>query len=259
MAAALSIPVFRRDRLALLVSLGAIVAVCWVYLLGGAGMEMGVMDMGGGEIMVMRPEWTPVYVLRVLAMWSVMMAAMMLPSAAPALLEAVRFTGRRSVAGAAALSFIIGYLAVWACFAAAGTASQWGLDAGGLLSESMAIGDTRIASGLLIAAGLYQLTPWKQYFLRHCRASPGCAAPDGRTSAKKALGHGLRYGLSCLGCCWALMVLTLVGGAMNILWMAAITLWVLAEKSWRFGSHLARLAGIGLVACGGAWLVATGI
>jgi predicted metal-binding membrane protein len=250
MAAALTIPAFRRDRLVLLVGLVAIVAVCWVYLLGGAGMEMGVMEMGGSDVMVMRPQWSSGYLLRVLAMWLAMMAAMMPPSAAPALLEAVPFTERQSEAVLAALSFIIGYLAVWACFAVVATASQWGLDAGGLLSDGMAIGDTRIASGLLIAIGLYQLTPWKQHFLRHCCASPGCAAPDRRPSMGKALMHGLRYGLSCLGCCWALMVLMFVGGAMNILWMAAIALWVLAEKSWRFGGHLARLAGIGLIVYG---------
>jgi predicted metal-binding membrane protein len=249
----------RRQRVAVLAALGAIVAASWAYLLLGAGMGMAEMDMGGGETMLMRPEWTPAYLMLVLAMWSVMMAAMMLPSAVPAVLDAVDLALRSREALWAALIFVIGYLAIWVGFALVATGLQWGLDALGLLFDNMAIHDTGIAAGLLIAVGLYQLTPWKQHFLRHCSATTECARAGGRMVAANVLGQGARYGISCLGCCAALMALMFVGGPMSALWMAAIALWVLAEKSLRFGGHLARAAGIGLIACGGASLVATGI
>src|SRR5258708_16630322 len=131
---------------------------------------------------------------------------------------------------APAVFFVAGYLMVWIGFGGAATFLQWVLDSRHLLSETMAIGSARVAGCLVIAVGLYQMTPLKQTFLRHCRASDGCVAEDQRRTALTMVRQGMRYGASCVGCCGVLMCLLLVGGFMNALWLAGISLWVLAAQ-----------------------------
>jgi predicted metal-binding membrane protein len=243
----------RPDRMAVLVAVIAVTGAAWIYLLRGAGIAPEEMDMGGGSVMLMMPAWTPAYAALVLLMWAVMMAAMMLPSAAPALLKLASLTPRRAEgpAGVAPpLFFAAGYLIVWLGFSVAATLLQWALDSRHLLSETMAIGNPRIATWLVIAVGLYQMTPLKQTFLGHCRASDGCIVEDQQRTALAMMRQGLRYGVSCVGCCAVLMCLLFVGGLMNILWLAAISLWVLAEKTLPRGGAIARLAGAGLIAWG---------
>lgn len=243
----------QRRSGAVLCILIAAVAAAWIYLLLGAGIGTEEMDMGGGRVMVMMPVWTPAYAALVLLMWAVMMAAMMLPSAAPAILKVAGRAPRRCGEAAAispALFFATGYLIVWTGFSVAATLTQWSLDAGHLLSEAMAIGSARIAALLVIAVGLYQITPLKQTFLRHCRASDACLSEIQEQTARAMVRQGMRYGASCVGCCSILMCLLFVGGLMNILWPAVISLWVLAEKTLPWGSGIARLAGAGLIAWG---------
>src|SRR6202162_1650956 len=132
----------RHDRAVVLGRLGCVTVLAWVYLLIGAGIPMETMDMGGGRMMAMPPEWTLAYGLVVFLMWAVMMVAMMLPSAAPVtLLIASIARKRREAGGAPGMSvapFVLGYLAVWLAFAATATLLQWRLDAAELLSETMA-------------------------------------------------------------------------------------------------------------------------
>lgn len=200
--------------------------------------------------MAMRPEWTPGYAALVFATWAVMMAAMMLPGAAPAVFRAARPApdrqeGARGIA--AALAFTAGYLAVWTVFSAAATLAQWALDTSDLVTDALAIRNGVAAGLVIVAVGLYQLTPLKQSCLRHCAS---CLDGDRGRNARERAWRGMRYGVSCLGCCWALMALLFVAGAMNAFWMAAIALWVLAEKNLRWGGRIARLGGAGLVAWG---------
>jgi predicted metal-binding membrane protein len=241
----------RRDRTAVRAGLTAILAASWAYLLLGAGIEMDKMDMGGGQIMLMAPAWSAGYAALILLMWMVMMAAMMLPGAAPAILQVAdhgREPDDKSRGAAAALFFTTGYFLVWSGFSVAATLLQWGLDSAGFLSEDMA-GRNEAAVGLLaVAVGLYQLTPLKRACLARCRACAG-DPPDAPQGAGPML-RGLRYGVSCLGCCSVLMGLLFIGGVMNLLWMAAIAIVVLAEKLLPWGDGLARLAGIGLIAWG---------
>jgi predicted metal-binding membrane protein len=259
----------RRERIAVQAALAAVVAAGWVYLLLGAGVETDKMDMGGGGIMVVRPEWTPGYAALTLLMWAAMMAAMMLPGAAPAIVEVASLARRPGKSVAMALMFVTGYLTPWAGFSIAATILQWALDSGNLLSETMAIRSAALAGILIVAVGLYQLASWKQHCLWHCRSFAKCLAPDSlapdglapdqRQSAWAPIRQGMRYGVSCLGCCSALMGLMFVGGPMNALWMAAIALLVIAEKSLRRGSGIARLVGAGLVAWGSVSLAAAGL
>ena len=150
--------------------------------------------------------------------------------------------------------FVLGYLAVWFAFAAVATGLQWGLGAAGLLSATMALASTRAAGGVLIAAGIYQWTPLKDTCLRHCRSPLDFLLFHWREGAAGALASGARHGAFCLGCCWMLMALLFVGGVMNVLWIALLSLLVLLEKLTPVGRWIARAAGLACVAAG-AWLL----
>src|SRR5204862_1176092 len=132
----------RHDRAVVLGSLALVVALAWAWLLVGAGIGMEEMDMGGGQLMLMLPEWSLGYGLVVFAMWTVMMVAMMLPSAAPVTLLVAGIARKRAAAGGAfgtgTALFVLGYLAVWFAFAAIATLLQWGLDEAGVMSDMMA-------------------------------------------------------------------------------------------------------------------------
>jgi predicted metal-binding membrane protein len=161
----------RRDRAAMLLGLVAVVALAWTYLLFGAGIEMQTMDMGGGQTMVMPPQWTLGYASLTFVMWATMMVAMMLPSAAPIILLVAALSRQRSgPATASAAFFGLGYFLVWFGFCLAATALQWGLAETSLLSETMAFGNAFLGGGVLVAAGINQWTPLKDTCLRHCRS-----------------------------------------------------------------------------------------
>jgi predicted metal-binding membrane protein len=243
----------RHDRIMVLAGLTALIAAAWVYLWLGAGIEMDKMDMGAGQVMLMMPTWTAGHAALVLLMWAVMMAAMMLPSAAPAILQVVGLAhgqAEKASGVASAVLFTAGYLMVWLAFSVAATLLQWRLESADLLSETMASRSEVAAGLLLVAVGLYQLTPLKQVCLRRCRSCADGLPTSAPPGARGMVERGLRYGVSCLGCCWVVMGLLLVGGVMNVFWMAAITIGVLAEKILPWGGGLARLGGVGLIAWG---------
>jgi len=244
----------RHDRAVVLGSLAFVIVLAWAYLLTGAGVGMETMDMGGGQTMVMMPEWTIVYGFVVFLMWAVMMVAMMLPSAAPVTLLVASIAKKRREAGTAfgltTVPFIFGYLAVWFAFAAAATVLQWQLDAAEQLSETMALASKLVAGGVLIVAGVYQWTPLKQACLRHCRSPLAFLMQHWRDGALGAFVSGARHGLFCLGCCWMLMVLLFVGGIMNLAWIAGIALIVLIEKTLPWGGWMERATGTVLIAWG---------
>ena len=209
------------------------------------------MDMPG---MAMDPAmpmpWTGATFALMTAMWAVMMVAMMLPGAAPMVLTyaALQRHRRQAAPHHATLLFALGYLAVWAGFSVLAATLQWQLDALALLSPAMATASTVLAGGALVIAGIYQLTPLKQGCLVRCRSPVEFLTRHRRSGP---FGLGLRHGLFCLGCCWALMLLLFVGGVMNLAWVGAIALFVLLEKTVPGGRWLSRAAGVGLIAWGG--------
>jgi predicted metal-binding membrane protein len=243
-----------RDRAIVAGSLAFVIILAWAYLLAGAGVGMETMDMGGGQLMVMAPEWTLGYGLVVFLMWAVMMVAMMLPSAAPVtLLIAAIARKRREAGGTPGMStgpFVAGYLAVWFAFAATATLLQWRLDAAGLLSETMALASMVVAGSVLVVAGIYQWTPLKQACLRHCRSPLQFLMHHWQDGALGALASGARHGAFCFGCCWMLMVLLFVGGIMNLAWIGGIALLVLIEKTMPWGGRMGRATGAVLVVWG---------
>ena len=204
-------------------------------------------DMG----MTMDMPWGAVDVFFTFAMWAVMMAGMMTPSASPVMLL---FAGmhRRSAqrAPGVVLAFGLGYLFVWAVFSAGAALAQWALHQAAMLSSEMTTSSARLGGVILIAAGVYQLTPWKRACLTHCRSPLGFLMSHWREGTAGALRMGLDHGTYCLGCCWALMCVLFVVGVMNLVWVAAMTIFVLVEKIGPAGAFVARAAGVAMIAAG---------
>ena len=250
----------RRDRTAAAIALLVLAAVAWASLVrmrsgmapaGGGAMAMPGMAMPGIH------GWSALETLQLFLMWATMMVAMMLPSAAPMILLLAAMERRRreqaSPAAPTAL-FAAGYLVVWTGFSAAAALLQTGLHQAALLSPAMA-STSRVLSGLLlVTAGIYQWLPVKSACLGHCRSPLGFLGSEWREGSAGALVMGIRHGLFCLGCCWALMLLLFVAGVMDLLWVAAIGALVLVEKLTRSGPEVGKLAGLALVGWG-VWMM----
>lgn len=237
----------RHDRVVIAIALAAVTALAWLYVLGGAGMQMDMADMA------MPMQWTPAYALIVFVMWWVMMIAMMLPSAAPMILifstvqARTRSQGRRHIPTSI---FALGYLLAWAGFSVMATLMHWLLHASGMLSPRMAAEGLWLASVLLIAAGLYQLSPLKHACLRHCRGPIQFITEFWRPGSGGALRMGLLHGAFCVGCCWVVMGLLFFGGVMNVWWIVGLAALVLAEKILPRGHVFGWLSGLGFLVWG---------
>ena len=259
--------VLRRDRVVVAGALAVLTALAWAYVLWLAlGMRMpaaGAHSMPTAEMGAMlapslRP-WGLAEFLFALTMWAVMMVGMMTPSAAPMILIYAR------VARQAALQehpfaptgwFAAGYLLCWTGFALIATSAQWALERAALLAPMSGAGD--VLGGLvLLAAGIYQLTPLKTACLSQCQSPLFFIHRHGgfRADAPGSLRLGLAHGAYCVGCCWALMALLFVGGVMNVLWIVGLTALVLLEKLSPPGRILPVLVGC-ILSAAGAWLLA---
>lgn len=242
-----------RDRWIVGLAIAALCLLSWAWILPMSRDMYGPMT--GASAWMMRGSWDATHGLLLFAMWLVMMVGMMLPSAAPtALLYAM--VVRKDPAGGAPLArvnaFLSGYLLCWAAFSAAATVLQWGLNAASWLSPMMELRHRPLSAAVLIAAGLYQLTPFKRSCLRHCRSPAAFISRQWHPGIAGALRMGAVHGLYCLGCCWALMLLLFAGGVMNLLCIALLTLLVLLEKWAPFGQRTAALAGVVLIVAGAA-------
>jgi predicted metal-binding membrane protein len=253
--------VLGRAQLTLLVALSALTVGAWTLTLyyaldmsapvdvvladdGMAGMAMAGMPAGG---------WSFAAATTFVALWTVMMGAMMLPAAAPMILIFASAQMRR--VGEAAIPtwiFIAGYLLVWL---AAGVVVyalvQIGSDiAAQLASVERTLWAPFALGATLVVAGLYQFTPIKRICLTRCRspfAFVTCYWRDGRLGA---LRMGLSHGVYCLGCCWALFAVLVAAGVMSIAWMLLLTVVVFMEKVLPYGQYVASLIGLALVALG---------
>lgn len=261
--------VLRRDRVIVAAAVVVLTALAWVYVWWlSTDMDMGGMDMsdfrmipaGMGLMMPATALWTVTEFAFVFVMWSVMMIGMMTPSVAPMLLIYARVGREAAQQGkplAASTYFAAGYLLTWIGFALLATSAQWALERSALLTPTMAGAGDIFGGAVLVAAGIYQWTPLKDACLRQCQAPWWFIQHRGgfRADARGALALGACHGAYCIGCCWALMALLFVGGVMNVLWIAAIAILVLAEKVLPTGRVISLTAGAGLFA-GGTWLLA---
>jgi predicted metal-binding membrane protein len=244
----------RRDRWVILTGLGGITAAAWVYLaLDARPMSAGMSEGSMADAMVHVQPWATAELAPRLLMWAVMMVAMMVPTAVPMTLvyaAVVRKAAREDHAVAPTFVFVAGYLALWVLFSAAATAAQSGLDQLALLSPAMSSASPLLGGGLLIGAGVYELTPYKHACLAHCRAPAHFISHKWRGGFPGAFRMGLELGVYCLGCCWILMGLLFVGGLMNLFWVAAIAAFILLEKTLPLGDIGARVVGAAMIGVG---------
>ena len=258
--------IFRRDRWVTISGIILLTVLSWAYLFGlAAGMDDMAME---GDLMssvsgLMGPQlstWSVRDFFFMFLMWSVMMVAMMLPSASPLILLHVRVNRQQEDGGDGfhgTVAFAIGYLLVWTSFSAVATLLQWGLEKLAVLSPMMASTSPLLGAGLLLAAGIYQLTPLKDACLRHCRSPVHSLMQHWRRGTSGAFMMGFHHGVYCIGCCWLLMALLFVFGVMNLVWIAVLSVFVLLEKVVPRGELVARVAGVGFIVAGVSVLFGT--
>lgn len=230
-------------------------AAAWVLALGGAAwvaLAWLAFDMAHPLAQLTMPasaRWSTENLVAVTVMWGVMMAAMMLPSALPMVLTFSEVCARQREASRAT-SFVAAYLAVWLGFSIAATALQWALQAADLIDPMIVSTSATLNAMLLVIAGAYQFSPLKDICLARCRTPFGFLIGEWRPGRRGGFVMGLRHGLFCLGCCWALMALLFVGGVMNLAWIAALSLAVAAEKIAPQGALVARSLGVLMIGAG---------
>ena len=203
--------------------------------------------------------WTAADFALNLAIWWVMMPGMMLPSATPMILTFATVNQRKRERGqpfVPTMVFTAGYLVAWGLFGVFATLADWAIERAALISPMTARLTPTLGAVVVIAAGIYQLTPVKSVCLRHCRSPFDFVLNHWRDGAAGALRMGAEHGLYCLGCCWFLMALMFATGIMSLLWMAVIAVFTLLEKLLPVGTWLARAGGVAMLGFGVYLLVA---
>ena len=238
-------------QLAVVGGIAALAALTWLDLWRRTS-EMAMHEAMGMAMPAGTP-WDPLDLAGIGAMWGIMMTAMMLPSATPLLVLFARSQRLREgvVEGSWRIGLLgAGYLVVWLGWGALAAALQWVLHAFLLLSPAAALTSAVAGGALLMVAGLYQVTPWKQACLRRCQSPLGFMLAHWRDGRGGAFRMGVAHGVYCVGCCWALMALLFVGGVMNLVWVAALAALALLEKlvpgRWLSYASGAALVGWGL-------------
>jgi predicted metal-binding membrane protein len=247
-----------RDRLLVGGALAAAVALCWAWIVPMARDMYGPMT--GVSAWMMTETWDTRHLALLFAMWTAMMAGMMLPSAAPALFLygcVIRRSADAPRATSHVYAFAGGYLLMWTAYSLLATVLQRLLARWLLISPMMDARDERFGGALMIVAGIYQFTPFKRACLASCRHPVEFITRHWKPGLWGGFYLGAAHGLYCLGCCWALMMLLFVGGVMNLWWIAALTVFVLLEKAAPFGDKGGRLSGL-LIAAAGAWTAIRG-
>jgi len=249
--------IIQRDRLVLLSGLVGISVIAWAYtivLSGDAG------HAAHAAILAEPRTWTGTDFAMTFAMWSVMMMAMMLPTAAPMVLSLAKISREQSGSSspvAPATSFLLGYAIVWTVFSLVAAGAQWGLHQAAWTSMTGESTNRVFAAAVLLAAGGFQFTRLKDACLHRCRSTLWFLMTHWQPGSAGGLRMGIAHGRFCVGCCWALMALMFVGGSMNLLWTAGLALFMLAEKAMPAGRTVGRVAGAGLVVWGAGLLGTT--
>jgi predicted metal-binding membrane protein len=244
--------VLRRDRTFVVLGLVGVAALCWistVFLVSAMLPAHAGMAVPHGAVAGKSAQIAPLFL-----MWSVMMAAMMVPVAAPSLL-AVAGAERERWPDPIARSalFLSGDLLVWIAFSLLAAMAQWRLHEAALMSPAMASTSSVLSGVLLVAIGLFQFTPMKKVCLRRCRALPVSV----RDRPRGVFLMGLEHGAFSAGSCGALMLVLFATGVMSIPWMAILTGFLILERIAPEGLRVSRTAGALLAAWGGWILLAS--
>jgi len=240
------------ERTVVLTLLGLLAALCWAYLLFRFGRMMSM----GAPGKAVAASYHAHDLALLFALWVVVIAAMMLPAAAPSVLlyARVKRMFRERWVYPATVMFMLGYLFVWCCCALAATLADWILHDAGALDESMAITHSTAGALALVAAGVYQWTPAKHVCLDNCRTPQAFILTHWRRGALGAFRMGVTDARYCTGCCWLLLALVLPAGVLNLPVIGGLIALILAEKLLPGGHLLACATGLGLVAWGTALL-----
>lgn len=244
-------PLSHKDKSVVYIGVIAIMLVSWFYLLNmveqHSRMDMTMMSMPHGDA----SHSLSLYNLLILfLMWSVMMVAMMLPSILPATAVFAAFNRRKKAQAQPYVKtyiFVVGYLLTWIACSLLFALAQSGLSTAGVLDSAMKTNNRLLSGSILLIAGVYQWTPLKEVCLKHCRTPLGFFIERWREGHSGAIYMGWRYGLFCVGCCWALMAIMFSVGAMNVLWMAILSIFVLCEKIFPASMFVRNAAGILLI------------
>jgi predicted metal-binding membrane protein len=245
----------RRERGVIAAALGAVAALSWLYLY----LQMQPMSDMADMAPAMFALWTAADFALNLAIWWVMMPGMMLPSAAPMIPTFATVNRRKRERGqpyVPTIVFTLGYLVAWGLFGVFATLADWALERAALISPMTGRLTPMLGAIVVVAAGIYQLSPLKSVCLRHCRSPFDFVLNHWRDGASGALRMGVEHGLYCLGCCWLLMALMFAAGIMSLLWMAVIAVFVLIEKLLPAGTWLARAGWVAMLGFGVYLLVA---
>jgi len=232
---AVAVPSLTAQRAILVGAMAVTTAASWAYVAAS-----GVLMMGGPhhEVLVAVP------------IWAAMMTGMMLPAAAPMFVAYVRVNARNGGQWQPVAAFALAYASLWIAVSAALACVQQWLVSAGLVSHMGVSTRPAVSAALLVLAGAYQFHPLKQSCLRRCRTPLGFLLAEWRSGVSGALKLGCRHGVECILCCWALMALMFVLGTMNLLWMAALALLMLVEKSAPAEQMIGRWSGALLIGWG---------
>ena len=241
-------PLPARERRLVLAELFVVSSLAWLYLIK---MPMTPADFGGLAAGLAQPLPRPIVDFAMnFMMWAVMMVAMMLPTAGPMILMYARIAGSRSAASALWVHmFAVGYLAVWTTFSAVATIAQALLLRASIIGNALRFAPA-VAGVVLVATGIYQLSPLKMSCLRRCQSPLSFFMTRWRDGAAGAFRMGLQHGAFCVGCCWLLMALLFVAGVMNLAWTAVITAFVLVEKLLPYPRAISFGGGLALIGFG---------
>lgn len=231
----------RVDRATVLGLSGLLILLFWGAIVSPAG---GLIAHGMSHDQPAGQTWSVQAMALFLTAWTVMTAAMMLPTALPAIATFSRLAGARPGALTRVGLFVLGYLGAWAAFGLAAYLADRPLHLAADLGWIPANGSLLIGGSALLLAGVYQLTPLKQMCLSKCRSPLSFLMNHWRDGRRGALALGLRHGAWCVGCCWALMFLMFALGAASLLWMLALTGVMFAEKVVKTGRFVEYAAGL---------------
>ena len=264
----------QRDKVITIIAIAVLVGATLTYTVLGVGMNMSAIQMtpGLGQSQMSMPKmsamknmaatpavWSFKYSVLMFFMWWTMMIAMMLPSASPMILlytALIRRTKKAKSIIRQVTSFICGYLLAWAAFSLFAAALQSQLELRDWMSPMMMEAtNIYLAAGILIAAGVYQLTPLKTVCLEKCRQPASFLANYKNTWVNSPLRIGLVHGFYCVGCCWFLMGLLFFGGIMNLYWIVGLIIFVAIEKLHEKGIIFGKILGGGAIVSGIAFLI----
>ncbi len=223
--------------------------LAWVYL----WIDASKMNSMSGMNKMNSSPWSIEIIFSNFLMWSIMMVAMMIPSAIPAISlyeSMVKKNAEREIFLPAVWIFVLGYILIWTAFSLVITVIQalfLSLDWINMMLVSKSI---FLTSAILIMAGIYQWLPIKSICLEKCRTPLNFFLGNWKKGNSGALLMGIEHGSFCLGCCWVLMFMLFLAGVMNLIWVALITVFVFIEKVFPKGNLIGKTAGIIMIVAG---------